>query len=320
MKILNRALCAFTAILMLVSCKSGEDHPADTTALGVGRDPVTTEVTTATTEETTVTTEMTTVTTEETTVTTEDTTVTTEETTVTTEDTTVTTEETTVTTAPPSVPVGTYQPAVYMYHLIMEEPYSVYDGLFVRPVDFAAHLDAMMAAGVEYLFADEYRTTETPSVIITFDDGYEDNYTVAFPMLRERGIKATIFLITDLIDTDGYLTRAQIREMADSGLVRFGCHTKSHLDLSAQSEGVIESQLDVSKALIEEIVGYEVRSLAYPTGGYNELVVAEAAERFDFAYTTKSPWSVPADNMLTIPRHAVYRGYGADYIVNTLPN
>jgi len=196
----------------------------------------------------------------------------------------------------------------------MEEPYSIYDGLFVRPSDFAAQLDSVVKSGAVSLFADEYRLTAKPSVVITFDDGYEDNYTTAFPMLKERGIKATIFLVTDLIGTPGYMTEAQIREMADSGLIRFGCHTKSHYDLSTLSEEQVRYQLSESKRIIEELVGYEVVSMAYPTGGFNDLVVRVTSEMFDFAYTTKSPYNTPADNMLTIPRYAVYRTSGAGFV------
>lgn len=283
---------------MLASCGGGDaDIPE-----GLGRDD-----TVITTEETIV---SETVTTEETTEFPE------------TETTVTETAETTVVTLPeeyePSEPhdseVGIYAPSVFMYHLIMEEPYSVYDGLFVRPSDFAAHLDSIVESGAVSLFADEYRLTAKPSVMITFDDGYEDNYTTAFPMLRERGIKATIFLITDLIGTPGYMTEAQIREMAQSGLIRFGCHTKSHYDLSKLGEEQVRYQLAESKRIIEELVGYEVLSLAYPAGGHNDLAVKVTSEMFSFAYTTKSPYNTPADNMLTIPRYGVYRSSGAGFV------
>lgn len=307
MNVLKKFLVFVLAAAIFASCDGGGKNPA------AGTTAETTETVTTEAEETTIP-ETTEVTTEETTA---------PETTVTTTVPETTVPETTVTTTAPVTeqviaPVQTYQPAVFMYHLIMEEPYSVYDGLFVRPTDFAAQMDSVVQSGALTLFADEYRLTESPSVIITFDDGYEDNYTTAFPILKERGLKATIFLITDLIDTPGYLTRGQIKEMAASGLIRFGCHTKSHYDLSTLNEAMIKRQLDVSTMLIEELVGYDVRALAYPTGGYNDLVVQMAAERFDFAYTTKSPYSTAADNMILIPRYAVYRDSGAGFVGNIL--
>ena len=200
----------------------------------------------------------------------------------------------------------------------MEEPYSIYDGLFVRPSHFSDHLDAMNAAGVTYLFADQFGKTESPSVILTFDDGYEDNYTTMFPILKEKGAVATIFLITDLIGTPGYLTEAQILEMAESGYVRFGCHTKTHANLAMLSEAQVRHELYTSTEYIENLVGYDVRSLAYPTGGYNEMVMAVASELFDFAYTTEAASVTASDQFIRLPRHAVYRDYGASFIWNTL--
>lgn len=303
---LQKILIYLLSVAMLASCGGGS--AAGTTA-------VTTEITeerdveASSPAETTVTEEITTAV--------GTTTVTVEETTTVgaiTDRPSETTEAVTTETEQVMAPAEVYEPTVFMYHLIMEEPYSVYDGLFVRPSDFEAQLDVIAASGAETLFADEYRLTAKPSVVITFDDGYEDNYTTAFPMLVERGLKATIFLITDLIDTPGYLTRAQIKEMAKSPYIRFGCHTKSHLDLGDYTEPMIQRQLDISNMIIEDLVGYEVRALAYPTGGYNDIVLTMAAERFDFAYTTKNPSVTPADNMMLIPRYAVYRGYGADFV------
>ena len=280
------------AVLLLASCNDGKT-PAETTATTVTTESVTTAVTTTVTDVTEVIAEtMTETQTEETTVT----------------ETNVSAE------VQDPVIVGQNEPVVLMYHLIMEEPFNSAEGLFVRPSDFAAQLDEIVASGADTLFADEYRLTVDPSVIITFDDGYEDNYTTAYPMLKERGLKATIFLITDLIDTEGYLTRGQIREMAESGLIRFGCHTKSHLNLAEQPQEIIRRQLDISKLLIKDLVGYEPRALAYPTGGYNDLAVRMAAERFDFAYTTKDPrWSSSA-NPMTLPRYTVYRDSGKGFV------
>ena len=129
-----------------------------------------------------------------------------------------------------------YTPRAMMYHLIRDDVYGIYDALFVRPSEFESHLILLNELGYEYIFADEWRLTDKPSVILTLDDGYLDNYTNMFPLLKKYGAKATVFIVTELIGTDGYMTREMIAEMAESGLVSFQCHTVNHVDLRYLSE------------------------------------------------------------------------------------
>jgi len=211
---------------------------------------------------------------------------------------------------PVDPPVGSYRPKALMYHLILEEVYGPYENLFVRPSEFELHLTILDELGYEYLFAEEWRVTERPSVVITLDDGYEDNYTEMFPILKAHGAKATVFIVTDLIGTDGYMTRDMIREMSESGLVSFQCHTAHHRDLSYQSADALRADFDSSCAIIKDITGKDVRALAYPAGSFNDTVLAVAGEYFDFAYTTKSPSSTPDYTNLTVPRYYIARGYG----------
>lgn len=210
---------------------------------------------------------------------------------------------------PSSIPEGDYVPKVMMYHLILDEVYS-YENLFVRPSEFEAQLTMIDERKMEYMFANDWHKTAVPSVIITLDDGYEDNYTEMFPILKAHGARATIFVVTDLIGTDGYLTEEQIREMSDSGLVSIQCHTAHHNDLSYQSAEALREDFSSSISRLESITGKPVTALAYPAGSYNDTVVAVAAEFFNYAYTTKSPSNTPQHTNLTIPRYAVPRGCG----------
>lgn len=210
------------------------------------------------------------------------------------------------------VPTAQYAPKTLMYHLILEEVYGPYEKLFVRPSEFETHLTVLDELGYEYLFAEEWRMTDKPSVIITLDDGYEDNYTEMFPILKAHGAKATVFIVTDLIGTDGYMTREQIAEMSRSGLVSFQCHTAHHRDLSYQSADALHADFKESVGIIEGITGKPVKALAYPAGSYNDTVLAVAAEYFSFAYTTKAPAYTPSYTPYTIPRYYIARGYGAD--------
>ncbi|MBQ3900341.1 MAG: polysaccharide deacetylase family protein [Clostridia bacterium] len=214
-------------------------------------------------------------------------------------------------TEPPAtefVPDGTlFRPKVMMYHLIMEEPYNDYGALFVRPSSFESQLRALKAEGYEFLFAEEWRETDRPSVILTFDDGYEDNYSNMFPILQRYGAKATIFLISDMVGTEGYMNEDQIREMASSGLVSFQSHTANHVDLAFQTEEVLRDQFSRSCDYIGSLTGKPVRALAYPAGSYNDLVLSVAPDYFDFCYTTKQPFTVTEYTPLTIPRYYIAR-------------
>lgn len=108
-------------------------------------------------------------------------------------------------------------------------------------------------------------------VIITFDDGYADNYRNAFPILQKYQLKGTIFLISDYVSTyPNYLTWTQINEMQDSGLIDFESHTLSHEQLDGTSPEETWNQLDGSKKALEWHLGKDINFLAYPCGSYDE--------------------------------------------------
>ena len=207
----------------------------------------------------------------------------------------------------PQVPSGSLYPTVLTYHLIYDEPFTQYTNLFVRTADFEDQLRAMTDAGYTFLFADSFGGCATKSVILTFDDGYEDNYTNMFPLLKKYNARATVFMITDKIDKPGYLTSDQIREMADSGLVRFGSHTVSHSDLRSLGGDRLRRELSDSKQIIENLTGQKVNCVCYPAGGYSAAALAEAANYYSFGFTTRSG-KYSGEGALEIPRIAVRRG------------
>ena len=107
-------------------------------------------------------------------------------------------------------------------------------------------------------------------VAVTFDDGYEDNYTHAFSVLKTHRIPVTIFLVTGWIGKKEFLSWEAVREMSKEG-ISFGSHTKNHPYLpSVSSRQVLEEEIKGSKELLEDRLGKEAPLFSYPFGGFTE--------------------------------------------------
>jgi peptidoglycan/xylan/chitin deacetylase (PgdA/CDA1 family) len=173
-------------------------------------------------------------------------------------------------------------PAVLMYHSISDEPGQVTAG------NFEAQIKYLAENGYTFLFPEEIHDSgkHGRSVIITFDDGYRDNYETAFPILQKYNAKAVIFMITYHIGQDGWLTREQIRSLESSGLARVEPHTQFHSDLTRITLEEVRLQIENSNAVIKDITGRDPRVFAYPYGGFNGGVKEIAAEYYDMAFAT----------------------------------
>ena len=119
------------------------------------------------------------------------------------------------------------------------------------------------------------------TVVLQFDDGYEDNYKYAFPILKKYGFSAIEFLISDKIGDPGFLTWDEVKEMEKYNLLA-GAHTRHHVYLPEVS--LIEAQDEIagSKKVIEDHLGHSIDYFCYPTGGFTEEVkrlVKEAGYR-----------------------------------------
>ncbi|MFQ6031993.1 MAG: polysaccharide deacetylase family protein [Candidatus Zixiibacteriota bacterium] len=162
--------------------------------------------------------------------------------------------------------------------------------------------------GIKFLHEQGYKTVPLEEtfkppksldrkVVITFDDGYEDVYLNAFPVLQECGFTASIFVITGFVGKYNnwdynlgrrrkrHLSWKQIKEMSEYGF-GFGSHTVNHPDLTRIDQRFVEYELRKSKEVLEEKLGKEVIFLAYPFGRYNRFV-QEKAQRAGYkgAYT-----------------------------------
>jgi peptidoglycan/xylan/chitin deacetylase (PgdA/CDA1 family)/glycosyltransferase involved in cell wall biosynthesis len=192
---------------------------------------------------------------------------------------------------------------VLMYHRITGNQASgSAHGIWVTADQFTTQLHSLRSRGFETITFRDYdrfllgqgRLPRRP-VILTFDDGYEDNYTIAFPLLRSSGCRAVIFAVTDkkrrmnFWDTDEptatLLSSGHLQELDRSGM-EIGSHTVTHPRLTQISEAVIRRELSESKDSLQQILGSEVISFAYPYGAVQPAIkslVDEAGYKFAVA-------------------------------------
>jgi len=124
------------------------------------------------------------------------------------------------------------------------------------------------------------------TVVIQFDDGNEDNYTNAFPVLKKYHFPAMEFLVSDKVGTPGFLTWDQAKEMDAHGF-KAGAHTRHHVYLPDVSPDAARDEIFGSKKIIEEHLGHTIDYFCYPFGGFTEEVQGVVQEAgFKAAVTT----------------------------------
>ena len=154
-------------------------------------------------------------------------------------------------------------------------------------------------------------------IILTFDDGYKDNYDLAFPILKEFNFKATIFLMGSLTYNEwdvkaggerkfSLMSVEMIKEMQDYG-IEFGAHTFNHPKINTLSNEEIEHQIVDVKKPLEEKIGKEIITFAYPYGILNDYAKEMAKKAgYTFALATDSGSVCLSDDLYQIRRIAIF--------------
>ena len=189
-----------------------------------------------------------------------------------------------MTAAQTDLPRGVRLP-ILMYHAVSDEPWTRNTGLFVRPSEFEEQLRWLLEHGYEPItFEDLNDLSEYKKpVLLTFDDGYEDNFTTVLPLLREYGAKATFFVVPQQFYSEHCMNEDMLREAAASGLVSIQSHTLSHPDLRELSAKDVEREYAEANLRIARITGKLPVALAYPSGWNNRQAREIAASYYDYA-------------------------------------
>ena len=192
---------------------------------------------------------------------------------------------------------------------------NTFISLAVRPDDFDTQMKYLSENGYHTISPDELYnslagTGELPDnpVMITFDDGYEDNYVNAYPILKKYGFKATIFVVTSFLDKNkkGYMSWDQAREMDANG-ISIQSHTVDHKPMTDLTDDQLRMELVDSKKKAEKELGHPVNYMAYPTGTYN-LHIAQMVKEAGYkaAFTIKYGNVDKASNIYALERVPIF--------------
>lgn len=221
-------------------------------------------------------------------------------------------------------------PILMYHHLKYREPgdSELLKTWSVAPDQFAAQLDYLQGRGFHTItfkqlveFFEEGAALPTMPILLTFDDGWLDHYTVAFPELKKRGMVGNFFIPTQYADAGGELLVGwdQVVEMDRAGN-EIGGHTINHEDLTTVSLEEMLRQLNNSKAHMEAKLGHPTYALSYPFGAFNARVMEETGlAGYRAAVILCCGYKQSADILLALPRIRVSYEDTIEDIADRLP-
>lgn len=186
--------------------------------------------------------------------------------------------------------------------------------------DFEKQMHFLHSQGYYFASLDEVvehvrgeRSLAARSVAITFDDGYADNYINALPILKKYDIPACVFMIVDqeksgeaLGYQGSFLNDEHIEEMKKQK-ISFGCHSRSHGDLSKMNVAELEDEMITGKRQLESARHCPVDYFAYPGGTYSDAAIAVAKKAYKAAFSIKPGLIHKADDVYMLKRNVVLR-------------
>ena len=144
---------------------------------------------------------------------------------------------------------------------------------------------------------------ENNKYILTFDDGYSSDYDFVLDRLISNNCHATFFIIADKLNKKGYLSLNQLKEMASLGMI-IGSHSFSHPEMPNIHRNKQYHELVASKSLLEDAIGYPVKSFSFPYGKYDKRLIEMAVDA-GYERICTSKHGVVGESTIEIPRNSI---------------
>jgi peptidoglycan/xylan/chitin deacetylase (PgdA/CDA1 family) len=219
---------------------------------------------------------------------------------------------------------STLRVPILMYHEIGDFS-GTNSRLATSPAAFAEQLAylhnegfvTITAGALSAILSDGTEEIPDRTVVITFDDGYEDFYSKAMPLLDQHGFTATLFVTTGWVQEaetrpaskapGRMLSWSQITEAARAG-IEVAAHTCQHPQLDQLPAKLLREELYTSKVRLEDKLGLPVPGLAYPFGYSNAMVRQVARDvGYGYGYAVRNMTASPTSDLFALPRLTVRR-------------
>ncbi len=225
-------------------------------------------------------------------------------------------------------PLGRESVPILMYHVINPPPAGAkFPGLYVSPEEFSAQMHALSGAGFHAVTMDQMRanwTRGTPlpagkPIVLSFDNGYQSQYTQALPVLRRLGwVGVENMQLTGLPPSQGGLSDTQIEGLVAAGW-ELDTQGISHADLIALGPVALHEQVAVARARVKRRYHVPVNWFCYPSGHYNPTVINAVKAAGYVGSTTVVPgWASPSDDAYRLPRLRVLGGTSPEELLAEL--
>lgn len=198
---------------------------------------------------------------------------------------------------------------VLMYHAVSDNMWGINE-LFVKPSEMEKQLAYLVENGYDPIWFQDLSHVEDydKPVILTFDDGYDDNYTELFPLLQKYNVKATVFVIGNAMGKSHKMTEEQVKELADSGLVTIQSHGYTHHDMDKMDEATLEYELGETWRVLTRVTGRIPTVLCYPTGYYSKTTLTVAERYYQFGLKMQGGlYNTSVDNPYKVSRYYISR-------------
>ncbi len=228
---------------------------------------------------------------------------------------------------PTGKPGGDSAP-ILMYHVINPAPAgAAFPGLYVSASEFAAQMQALAHAGFHAVTLDQLRAywqdgAPLPAgkpIVVSFDNGYQSQYTNALPVLRRLGwVGDENLQLSGLPPSQGGLSQAQVHGLIAAGW-ELDTQGYSHAELTALDASELEYQVAGARKLIQQRYGVPANWFCYPSGHYDASVVAEVkAAGFVGSTTVIAGWAGPHSEPYRLPRLRVLGGTSPEALLGEI--